>query len=1097
MKNCLPLLRSLTVLLLLFSHFHLTAQNNAYLVGDANNNEVYATKVYNGTIYMAGRNIVAGQVFGFMSAVDPTNGNVLWTTRLPVESSLLDFVQDETGGFIAIGRDEPIRTNTGWQDTECLIARFDAAGTLVQFRQYDLQNNGRESFLKILDNPNPDPDNVTFRYYVLGISDKDPIAPTATDFVTLTTFDINLNINASFEYDPGGDNQIVRSFRLVNDGSGDMVALGDTDNNNGSFLVLGNDGNVQNLGVITGNNINSIYDALSFPTGEFVFVGSTLAGTNFITRVNSTGLQWTFQIPVLERFDGIVEVGGDYFVITASTISKIEDQGNTARLLWTRTIADGDGPRIPKIDLLNDNLVLTDVRVPNTAVGDGQAAGFGGDDVLVTVSDTSLALCLMDPLEVPFSPITPNLAFPTFNPPTAINIPPPTTGNTAIAVDFNSEAMCAADCGEVVRDTLIADCGLDNNTYTYTFQVMNNTPDYTLTSISIQNIMPSGVSMEIPLSGLPNVNPPHWVLNGAPPFNMAQIPPSGMSDDLTVTIDPGFPITEPLEICFDIVYYSDTYECCRFTHCITLLPNDPCANLEVVATEIVTEIQTDECCYSIELFNGYCPDYFVGIVTEIVTPGVEFSGIDGGSTWMTDIDPTNKFITWLPAGGGTLPEGTIGDMVFCLTNINTATQIPQEVLFHWVAVDPATGEAEIVCTTSLEFNCEPCMTFVVDTVITNPDNTYTVDFTVTNNSDEDADKIVFEYPANIFFDPSIIIVNIAAGATYSGTFTIYDLNMPPLGSGSIINFKAILENNDGWCCHLDDLEIELGGDCFGDCMTLEDDILAGFNFEFRCDNGELLLNPLRANLCDTVIWELVTDEPFARDTTVGRDTMAFPIPLAREFFITMTIIRYDENGNRCLLPTPVFSSVLVVNPCPPIIREIDLDLKRDTRDNNAVFVNWSVGLKSDIEEFSVVRYYLNNSKVVARVKAQPGQQHYNIREDHLPMGTLSYEVLGRKQKEQQAISERRSITLQDQLISNTVQLFPNPAKESLNLSLPQPGRYSLIIMDNNGNRLRTKQVEILQGSNIRFMINDLPQGLYMMKVQKATGESETKRFLKL
>ncbi len=330
---------------------------------------------------------------------------------------------------------------------------------------------------------------------------------------------------------------------------------------------------------------------------------------------------------------------------------------------------------------------------------------------------------------------------------------------------------------------------------------------------------------------------------------MAPIPPESPSDSQQPfeIIVSGPPPAEPTEVCFEIVYYSEAYECCRFEHCLILEPSVPCesAAVELIETE-------EECCYEIRLSNEYCEDYFTGIIMEIATPGVTFTSRDGGTDWTSTLSADEDQISWRHTNGA-LPTGQIGDLRFCVSSGNSALQTTPVVLVHWLANDPATGEEIIACTREETIACQSCLDFLVEEVVPNEDGTRAVHFSVTNRDDaQTATRLILEVKTlNIYFHQSSFPVNLPPGASFSGSFILHDLNMAPLPAGSAITFKAILENAEGWCCHLDDLSFAAPG--ASGCGEL-------FDEEIACNpDGDRSYQGIVRNISNSIIDEVSFD----------------------------------------------------------------------------------------------------------------------------------------------------------------------------------------------------------------------------------------------
>jgi len=115
-----------------------------------------------------------------------------------------------------------------------------------------------------------------------------------------------------------------------------------------------------------------------------------------------------------------------------------------------------------------------------------------------------------------------------------------------------------------------------------------------------------------------------------------------------------------------------------------------------------------ECCHSVDLINECETDFFTKVEIKSITPGVIIgSHATGGSTpqdWQVT-NSTPNCITW-EHNSGFIPSGTSNDVIeFCLDDIDP-TEVPQEVVLNWYALD-GNGEPYIACSDTMTFDCEP------------------------------------------------------------------------------------------------------------------------------------------------------------------------------------------------------------------------------------------------------------------------------------------------------------------------------------------------------------------------------------------------------
>jgi predicted outer membrane repeat protein len=447
---------------------------------------------------------------------------------------------------------------------------------------------------------------------------------------------------------------------------------------------------------------------------------------------------------------------------------------------------------------------------------------------------------------------------------------------------FRCDNCREKDCGNISGLTAY-NCD-PPGAYTYSLQFENNT-EFEVTSVILNAVTPGG----LPLSD--------QYFN----FFQTPIPPNGgVSETMEITIDPGEFLTSPLEVCFDVIYLTNGDECCHYQHCLTLEPVDVCELTSVESRET-----GEDCCHEVLLVNDYCPDYFVGILTEILTPNLTFAGYEGGDAWTADISAEENSILWTPAEGA-IPLGGLTPLQFCLSNIMSLDQIPQQVAVSWLALDPATGEPVIVCAEILDFFCEPCL-LLSGTPACDDSGGYTLDYTITNNAGQPSTFYVFEvHTPNVVFEPAWAPFALDDGQSHTGSLSIHSLNGDPLPPGLVVEFKALLFDDTGWCCHLDDMSIVLPDcgepvcDC-GDSRGFPLEVAAGFSRTVDCNLSQVTVIPLALQPCDSVVWtvEGPSDLPIQIPGSTGNEPVTFSFPNNGEYRLCMEVARLDEAGNVC------------------------------------------------------------------------------------------------------------------------------------------------------------------------------------------------------
>ena len=776
----------------------LTAQNEAYILGDADNNFFTTVRAFDDGIYAVGQVNDGTQNFATFSRIDPANGQVVWTSRMDIQSTFLDFIRDDEGTFILVGRTD-IRAglNGAFLNNESLIARVDDNGNFLGVRSYNLDTQGgRETFSKIVRNPNPL--NEEFPYYVFGVRDRDDLNFANTwDDVTLSMVDINLNIGfyqrmSTNINGAGQDDEFIRAAAPLMDGSGNIILAGNGSGLVVNIIIIDNQGQYVNGATFPANQLQVVRDLLVLPEGDFIFVGQTARANsnNFIIRVDPTltTVIWQFELFNQGFSDQIIEWNGAYYTVARNFagangffVNRIIDVGNTAFLDWTASLDDNDMiNNWPFLATDGMNLIYGDSRTPVLG-GNGTSAGFGGNDVLLTVTDETLVTCItefqgieMVGLDVDIMPLVSDerrMEVPGF------------TGRELFVLDYQSENNCEQPCGALIEGDISFDC-TNGPTYTVDVQFQNNDPALDVTGVFIANVTPANAT----------VNPLFYSFippNAIPAMGGISNPPSQM------TISFPSPITTPTDVCFDVIYFAGNFQCCTYEHCITLMPEDPCASVSA------SVVEDGDCCYDLELQNDFCADYFTGIQTNSLTQGVTFGLPVGGTGWAGAANPGATSIDW-DLNTGNLPLGTLTGIDFCLEGVTSQAQIPQLVEVVWLAIDPITGQEVVVCRDTVELNCEPCLTIDGNISCGPGIGNYTFNFTVTSNaSNPNATNLILQsWTTGVTINPNTFTaITLPPGGTFSGTTTI----STTLPAGTVIDYRVIIfdTNINLWCCHLD------------------------------------------------------------------------------------------------------------------------------------------------------------------------------------------------------------------------------------------------------------------------------------------------------
>ncbi|MEP7321818.1 MAG: LamG-like jellyroll fold domain-containing protein [Saprospiraceae bacterium] len=197
-------------------------------------------------------------------------------------------------------------------------------------------------------------------------------------------------------------------------------------------------------------------------------------------------------------------------------------------------------------------------------------------------------------------------------------------------------------------------------------------------------------------------------------------------------------------ICYSITAHKDDIStnpnvnpttCCTDTlmlGCVTM-PECICNNLSASATEV--DQMGDTCCWKISLSNGYSNTLFTGVQLDILG-GVVFGAIVNplGSGWSSASTPTQAIFKPKPVGSFIGATGVLP--IFCLSGINSSSQVPQQIVLSWLGPNET-----VICKDTIDLDCEPpvhipCAALINPDIHCDPNapGTYIFTFQVKNNS---------------------------------------------------------------------------------------------------------------------------------------------------------------------------------------------------------------------------------------------------------------------------------------------------------------------------------------------------------------------------
>jgi hypothetical protein len=265
-------------------------------------------------------------------------------------------------------------------------------------------------------------------------------------------------------------------------------------------------------------------------------------------------------------------------------------------------------------------------------------------------------------------------------------------------------------------------------------------------------------------------------------------------------------------LCFILSAHDDDRErlcCAEIDVCIPFPQCDPC---EYVEADIMPgAMPGDTCCYELLLSNNYpTPGYFTQVQTTIMTPGAYFSMVDFDPTlgwWFQDLSAMtlekDDFL-WSHASGAVPQMSDFNLFDFCIAGVTTTDSIMIEVV--WIGADSTE------CHDTLAVWCPACVVIAQDTIVCNPDGTYTYTFSGENWSDYSVNAVGF-VPVGSGFTVSPQVVSlpglIPPYPAPGNTFGSVSVTIDPAGTmpGDTICIDLVLRQvlNDSiniLCCYV-------------------------------------------------------------------------------------------------------------------------------------------------------------------------------------------------------------------------------------------------------------------------------------------------------
>lgn len=343
----------------------------------------------------------------------------------------------------------------------------------------------------------------------------------------------------------------------------------------------------------------------------------------------------------------------------------------------------------------------------------------------------------------------------------------------------------------------------DDLSYLMNFTITNLTSNVNATSVYLSGL-PSGFYFESCGGGglVTNINVPI-----GPPIG-----PGQTSSTLCVKINSSSGILSPEDVCFDLQLKGldgNIFTCCNGSEpeCISIQPCcDPCEEI-LFSVEPLAD-NPDGCCYSLIMNNSCQFDYFTKMEVQITTADVHFGYINASTGWSNCATPTQQQLCIQP-NSGIFPIGNhVPALGFCLTNINDASQVPQDIVISLYSTNDL-GVEFIACAKVLQLACDTipndsCLIVTNATVFCDQENEkYQVSVTIENNSNPDfcANEVVITPLNPGLVMPSVIVLPDFLCHGESTTINFMITNLPFPDADGMFELLFSLKNNlSEECC---------------------------------------------------------------------------------------------------------------------------------------------------------------------------------------------------------------------------------------------------------------------------------------------------------
>ncbi|MFT4661689.1 MAG: hypothetical protein ACI8XB_001969 [Patiriisocius sp.] len=284
----------------------------------------------------------------------------------------------------------------------------------------------------------------------------------------------------------------------------------------------------------------------------------------------------------------------------------------------------------------------------------------------------------------------------------------------------------------------------------------------------------------------------------------------------------------------------DTALCCMFEqeYCVDIPICDPC---EFVGIESVGPLDDSDCCYVIDIFNNFDPNFFDQIDVCVISPSTVIASVNNpfGSPWNTALNSSTSLSLYptignLPLGVSSLPE-------ICFSSQIAPSQ---QIEIKWL------NQSEIVCRDTISIDCLPdCGYFTEDITVCSPFVPGLWDFSgkLFNNTPYQVDEVLIS-------SSNSAVLGMA-----------YSTSIPPYTSYSSINFNigSPAQAGDTICFNVTMRSLTSDGN-YIKCCNFEHCVVLP-----ECDNG----TPTCA--CDEEFFDRVNNGVICTQSTLNPLTYEF------------------------------------------------------------------------------------------------------------------------------------------------------------------------------------------------------------------------------